>query len=435
MSAIKKFFEKKKLDYKFKKLGTGHSLNEPPQRDHQSKSPRPQSSAHQTTSDGAQRAAEAAIARASQPKPGSSAFAAQKSKIRQELEAENARCNSAQAAAPPVAQEFDSVPMCRVLYRCELMEESLPRSEIEGRIAQFLTDQLREDPLEAAALIIKTLNKNVEKVQTCIETIKKIIQNISSHPGEEKYLKIRANNKALKERVFDVRGARDFLLGAGFHPQTLPGPEGGDLEEFLVMEQGLSTDADALANFIEVLETAEPIVPVLDHDPRLFYPTNKVHAFHVPDEFYAISKEELKKEQQLRQEAVEKLGMLRTKAMRDRDEQRELRKYRFTAVRIRLPNGLILQGTFYARASFSSLLEFIRNNLVVEWLPFHVVAPAAGGRIPDDQAEKTLAELGLVPSSVVNAAFDEDIVTQYRQSVGSDFYFIKDDLLSNIERL
>ena len=28
MSAIKKFFEKKKIEYKFKKLGAGHSLSE-----------------------------------------------------------------------------------------------------------------------------------------------------------------------------------------------------------------------------------------------------------------------------------------------------------------------------------------------------------------------------------------------------------------------
>ena len=48
----------------------------------------------------------------------------------------------------------------------------------------------------------------------------------------------------------------------------------------------------------------------------------------LPSEFYAISKEEIKKEQQAKQESAEKLGMIRTKAMRERDELRELRKYR-----------------------------------------------------------------------------------------------------------
>ena len=57
-----------------------------------------------------------------------------------------------------------------------------------------------------------------------------------------------------------------------------------------------------------------------------------------------LSAEELKRDAELRKEAVEKMGMLRTKAMRERDEQRELRKYRFTAVRTRFLNGIILQG-------------------------------------------------------------------------------------------
>ena len=68
--------------------------------------------------------------------------------------------------------------MCRVLYRCELFDEgvSYPKSEIDVRIESFLTAQLQEDPVEAGALIIKTTNKNPEKIQTCVDTIKKIIQ-------------------------------------------------------------------------------------------------------------------------------------------------------------------------------------------------------------------------------------------------------------------
>lgn len=41
-----------------------------------------------------------------------------------------------------------------------------------------------------------------------------------------------------------------------------------------------------------------------------------------------MSKEEMKREQQAKTDAVEKLGMLRTKAMKERDEIRELRRYR-----------------------------------------------------------------------------------------------------------
>ena len=71
--------------------------------------------------------------------------------------------------------------MCRVLYRCELFEEdaSYPKAEMESRIESFLAAQMSEDdPMEAAALAIKTLNKNPEKIQTCVDTVSKIIQVI-----------------------------------------------------------------------------------------------------------------------------------------------------------------------------------------------------------------------------------------------------------------
>jgi len=442
MSAIKKFFEKKKLEYKFKKLGPGHSLaNEPPQQSPQQAAASAQQSHVRTQppSDGAQRAAAAAIARASQPKPGSAAMAAQKAKIREELAQEQKAATATAAASQgPTVTTVDSVPMCRVLYRCELFDEgeSFPKAEMETRIESFLTAQLQEDPVEAAALTIKTLNKNPEKIQTCVDTIKKIIQNIASHPGEEKYLKIRSNNKALRERVFDLKGAREFLIGAGFEPTSIPLEDGSGEEEFLIMSQERCGDPEALTNLLDILESAERICPVLDQDPRLFYPTNKLNSFNVPDEFYAISKEELKREAELRKEAVEKLGMLRTKAMRERDEQRELRKYRFTAIRVRFPNGLILQGTFSTRSPFSSLISFIRDSLVVDWLPFSVIAASAGGRLSEeDNNDKTLAELTLVPSAVVNVTFDDELLTQCRQSIGTDFYFVKDELLQRIERL
>jgi len=440
MSAIKKFFEKKKLEYKFKKLGQGHSLNSESPQQSVASAPAQSQQPHvrtQPPSDGAQRAAAAAIARASQPKPGSSAFAAQRAKIREELDREQkAAASSAAAAQAPQVTTLDSVPMCRVLYRCELFEEgeSFPKAEMELKIESFLTAQLREDPVEAAALTIKTLNKNPEKIQTCVDTIKKIIQNIATHPGEEKYLKIRSSNKALRERVFDLKGAREFLVGAGFEPALIPQEDGAGEEEFLVMNQERCGDVEALTNLVEILENAERICPVLDPDPRLFYPTNKLNSFNVPDEFYAISKEELKREAELRKEAVEKLGMLRTKAMRERDEQRELRKYRFTAIRIRFPNGLILQGTFSTRSPFSALVSFIRDSLSVDWLPFTIIATSAGGRLTEeDNHDKTLAELGLVPSSVVNVTFEEELVAQCRQA--GDFYFVKDELLQRIERL
>lgn len=46
----------------------------------------------------------------------------------------------------------------------------------------------------------------------------------------------------------------------------------------------------------------------------------------------------------LRSDLVEKNAMLRTKAMREKEDQRERRKYNYSLLRIRLPDGNLLQG-------------------------------------------------------------------------------------------
>lgn len=56
-----------------------------------------------------------------------------------------------------------------------------------------------------------------------------------------------------------------------------------------------------------------------------------------------MTAEELKREQQRKVDAAEKQLELRTKAMREKDELREIRKYKFAIIRVRFPDGLFLQ--------------------------------------------------------------------------------------------
>lgn len=56
-----------------------------------------------------------------------------------------------------------------------------------------------------------------------------------------------------------------------------------------------------------------------------------------------MTADELKREQQRKVDAAEKQLELRTKAMREKDELREIRKYKFAIIRVRFPDGLFLQ--------------------------------------------------------------------------------------------
>ena len=309
----------------------------------------------------------------------------------------------------------------------------LPKKEMESRIQEFLLSQLADEPEMTSALMIQTLNKDPEKIKVCVETLSKYLDNIISHPGEEKYCKIRVQNKAFQERVCKLEGTQEFLQAAGFAVQMMPHADGVD-EAFYVMNEEMALATERLMNVKEYLLIAEPIRPELDRGLRVFYPSPQATRMAVPQDFYNVTPEELKREQQARAEAVEKLGVLRTKAMRERDELRELRKYRYTLIRVRFPNGVILQGTFRASEKVVTLMDFIRENLQNDWIPF-TVCTSTGQKITEE--EKSFAEAGLVPAVLINFAFDPTVMSEVAAQQGAleQDMFLKPEILSLIQSL
>lgn len=87
----------------------------------------------------------------------------------------------------------------------------------------------------------------------------------------------------------------------------------------------------------------------------------------------------------LRSDLVEKNAMLRTKAMREKEEQRERRKYNYTLLRIRLPDGNLLQGkSFSARMSSGLSESFVENPVRNERLrrdDVHLQGPFTRGTV------------------------------------------------------
>lgn len=81
----------------------------------------------------------------------------------------------------------------------------------------------------------------------------------------------------------------------------------------------------------------------IDRNVQILSPAQATKRVELPPDFYALSADELKREQQSRAEALEKQMQLRTKAMREKDELREIRKYKFALIRVRFPDGIYLQ--------------------------------------------------------------------------------------------
>lgn len=425
MSAIKRFFEKRKLNVKFKKAGTGHRLDEQSSQPHTASAsaagPRPSPRPRPADVDAAQKARDAALARLEAKQNKGDNAVVVRARMRTEIEAEKRRLAEAELTSQLATQvgrkevTMDGAPMLpKVMYCCpEIGPEVMPKDKLEAYIHEFLLTSLEEDPEMTSAVMIHTLNKVPDKVKVCIETLVKYLDNIINHPDDCKYHKIRAGNKAFQERVASLLGIEEFLQAAGFNLRSLPHED--HEESFWVLDEGLAKDTERFQNIKEVLLAAEPIRPQLDRMLKVFHPSNNAAKFDIPDEFYSVSPAELKKEQQRREEAVEKLGMLRTKAMRERDELRELRKYRFTLIRVRFPDGILMQGIFKAHEKFSALKEFVGEQLI-DWLPFHLTTPT-GQRLTEEAL--TLAELNLAPAAVVNFTWEPEVMKDIRAQKGS----------------
>ncbi|XP_029005210.1 UBX domain-containing protein 6 [Betta splendens] len=436
---MKKFLEGFKTDIKFKSAGPGKKLTE----DTRTKAEGVQSSSNvkhnrHAPSEGAQRAGAAALARIEQhqrPKVHTSQDVI-RNQVKKELEAEAAALaekeKSATAEGSKV-KDSGTLSVSGVYFTCPLTGATLTKSEREVHIKEAILMRFEEDPVEASVMMMHTFNKDREKVKAAVEIISKYVENICKNPTEEKYRKIKLSNKVFQEKVRSVEGSREFLQALGFISVMLNVEGQEEEEEFLVLPEQ-STDAlELMKERRDRLHRGEPVRAQLDRQHQAFRPSPNAQRFELPPEFYNLTAEELKKEQQQRSDLVEKNAMLRTKAMREKDEQRERRKYNYTLLRIRLPDGNLLQGTFYAWDRLPVLFEFVRESLVDSWQPFELIGP--GGQKLRESEDVALAECSLVPAALITFAWDAAVQADIAAAGGKSPTLLKPELLESIQSL
>lgn len=435
---MKKFFEDIKKDIKFKSAGPGKKLTE----DTSARPESVQSSGSRprhAPSAGAQMAGAAALARVEQqhkPKVHTSQDAI-RNQVKRELEAEAAALAEKEKAAPAEGSKVKdpaSLSVSGVFFICPLTGATLTKSERDVHIKEAIFMRFEEDAVEASVMMIHTFNKDREKVKSAVDIISKYVDNICKNPTEEKYRKIKLSNKVFQEKVRCVEGSREFLEALGFISTMLPvDAQEEEEEEFLVLPEQSPDALELMKERRDRLQRGEPVRATLDRQPQALKPSPNAQRFELPPEFYNLSAEELKKEQQQRSDLVEKNAMLRTKAMREREEQRERRKYNYTLLRIRLPDGNLLQGTFYAWDRLTVLYGFVRESLVDGWQPFDLIAP--GGQKLQESEEQALAECNLVPAALLSFAWDAAVQADIAAAGGKTPALLKPELLENIRSL
>ncbi|KAM9849086.1 UBX domain-containing protein 6 [Aulostomus maculatus] len=438
---MKKFFDDIKKDIKFKSAGPGKKLTEEtravvgvPQSSSGSKQNR------HAPSEGAQRAGAAALARIEQqhrPKVHTSQDAI-RNQVKRELEAEAAALAEKEKAATAEGSKVPvKDPACLsvsgVYFTCPLTGATLTKTDREVHIKEAIFMRFEEDAVEASVMMIHTFNKDREKVKAAVDIISKYVENICKNPTEEKYRKLKLSNKVFQDKVHCVEGSREFLQALGFTSTLLPVEGQEEEEEFLVLPEQSPDALELMKERRDRLQRGEPVRAQLDRQPQVFRPSTNATRFELPPEFYNLTAEELKKEQQQRSDLVEKNTMLRTKAMREKEEQRERRKYNYTLLRIRLPDGNLLQGTFYAWDRLPVLFRFVRESLVDGWQPFELIAP--GGQKLQESEEVALAECNLVPAALLSFAWDAAVQADIAAAGGSSPALLKSELLERITTL
>ncbi|KAJ7992998.1 hypothetical protein DPEC_G00267890 [Dallia pectoralis] len=438
---MKKFFDEIKKDIKFKSAGPGKKLAD----DGSSKPQTVQSSGHAkprhvTPTEGAQMAGAAALARIEgQSRPWvQSSQDTIRLQVKRELEAEASALEiTGKERKATIEGSYVKDPaflsVKGVYFTCPLTGATLTKGEREVHIKEAILMRFEEDAVEASVMMIHTFNKDREKVKAAVDIISKYIENICKNPTEEKYRKIKLSNKVFQEKVKTVEGSREFLEAVGFQSIMLDVDGQEETEEFLVLMEHEPEALELMKERRGRLQRGEPVRAQLDRQPQAFRPSPNAMRFELPPEFYNLTADELKKEQQLKTEAVDRNAMLRTKAMREREEQRERRKYNYTLLRVRLPDGNILQGTFLAWDKVSVLFEFVRQSLVDGWQPFELVAPG-GHKLREDQ-EVALNECSLVPAVLLTFTWDAAVQADIAAAGGKGPTLLQPELLEKIQTL
>ena len=97
----------------------------------------------------------------------------------------------------PVVDHSNFLFKCQDIFGDDL---SLPYDELQTQIENTLRLQLDSEPLVSATLLFLTCNqKDQEKINAGKEIIYKYFDNIIANPDEEKYRRIRLQNKVYLE--------------------------------------------------------------------------------------------------------------------------------------------------------------------------------------------------------------------------------------------
>mmetsp|Transcript_25823 Transcript_25823/g.49025 ORF Transcript_25823/g.49025 Transcript_25823/m.49025 type:complete len:489 (+) Transcript_25823:100-1566(+) len=283
-----------------------------------------------------------------------------------------------------------------------------------------------DDTVDALAVALSQLMTAPDSAQQTVSLISKVLGNVLSDPNNAKFRRLRLSNAKIQEAIVDASGGLEYLQASGFTVEFEDLPDGSGTEGYAILPEGESRTAAARAGaaFLQpfsVTPTAPaPTEPAQrqtfgpgNRQEQVFVPADRCAAafFNPSDSFFNFTPAELKEQALARKQQLEESQQLTTKAYKERQSAKKRTAYTTTTIRVRLPDGVILQGCFAAGETVTSLREWICACLRAPE-PFQLFG--AGSQKPLQDMERdlgqsasckrslTLQDAGLVPSALLN---------------------------------
>ncbi|CAN8266886.1 unnamed protein product [Cochlearia groenlandica] len=250
--------------------------------------------------------------------------------------------------------------------------------------------------------------------ESSVDVLLRLLKNIVKEPENGKFRKIRMSNAKIKEAIGDVVGCVELLELVGF---VLKEEDG---EIWAVMEAPEEEQSRLINKVVGMLEqrkidvsrevTEQPVAPKkIDREIRVFFSVseNLASKIEVPDSFYSLSADEIKREADLRRKKIAESQLLIPRSYKEKQAKAGRKRYKRSMIRVQFPDGVVLQGVFAPWEQTIALYEFVSSALKEPSLQFELLDPVLVKRrvIPHTPAAGqkpiTLEDEELVPSALI----------------------------------
>lgn len=342
-------------------------------------------------------------------------------------------------------------------------------------------EELASSARECLRDFYKEAKDDAPTICKSLKTLITVIQNIVSNPMEPKYRSLNISKKAMQEKICQYKSLMGFLNLCGFEQKesemVLKGFPGEYLKQALdtiydelkingtkfgvTVKSNFDPYAEAISSTTGqrissgAAETSQYNPSYIDkmiEEERQFkkkllersVEDREIKVFNTLSgdknfkQMMRVYEEENLKEDEEYEENLRKASALKlmgenaknqkfgNKRLQEYEKLRSQKVYSTTMIRIKFPDGLVLQGKFGAREKFSKVIEFVKENIFEKDREFYLFKAPPKKIIKE--TNDTLKKLDLVPSGMVYFQWcDEDLATS-STNIALDMKKLKDNV-------